>query len=56
MQQHGFENHVYEVYFRKSYLSKEKDSQGYAGFWESREGLTRFKDSILQKCLLTVDP
>jgi hypothetical protein len=22
----------YEVYFRKSYPSKEKDSQGYAGF------------------------
>jgi hypothetical protein len=32
LQQHGFENPEYGVYFRKSYLSKEKDSQGYAGF------------------------
>jgi hypothetical protein len=36
LQQHGFENPEYEVYFRKSYPSKEKDSHGYAGFWESR--------------------
>jgi hypothetical protein len=36
LQQHGFKNPEYEVYFRKSYPSKEKDSQGYAGFWESR--------------------
>jgi hypothetical protein len=36
LQQHGFENPEYEVYFRKSYPTKEKDSQGYAGFWESR--------------------
>jgi hypothetical protein len=34
------------VYFRKSYPSKEKDSQGYAGFWESRYGLSRIKDSV----------
>jgi hypothetical protein len=34
--QHGFENPEYEVYFRKSYPFKEKDSQGNAGFWESR--------------------
>jgi hypothetical protein len=32
LQQHGFKNHEYKVYFRKSYPSKEKDSQGYAGF------------------------
>jgi hypothetical protein len=32
LQQHGFENSEYEVYFRKSYLTKEKDSQGYTGF------------------------
>ena len=31
-----FQNPKYEVYFCKSYLSKEKDSQRYAGFWESR--------------------
>jgi hypothetical protein len=27
LQQHGFENPEYEVYFRKSYPTKEKDSQ-----------------------------
>jgi hypothetical protein len=31
LQQHGFENPKYEVYFCKSYPSKGKDSQGYAG-------------------------
>jgi hypothetical protein len=36
LQQHGFENPEYEVYFRKSYPTKEKDSQGYAGLRESR--------------------
>jgi hypothetical protein len=36
LQHHGFENPEYGLYFLKSYLSKEKDSQGYAGFWESR--------------------
>jgi hypothetical protein len=36
LQQHGFENPEYGVYFHKSYPSKEKDFQGYAGFWESR--------------------
>jgi hypothetical protein len=30
LQQHGFENPEYGVYFRKSYLTKRKDSQGYA--------------------------
>jgi hypothetical protein len=36
LQQHGFENPKYGVYFRKSYPTKEKDSQGYAGLSESR--------------------
>jgi hypothetical protein len=36
LQQHGFENPEYRVYFRKSYPTKEKDSQGYAGLRESR--------------------
>jgi hypothetical protein len=36
LQQHGFENPEYGVYFRKSYSTKEKDSQGYAGLRESR--------------------
>jgi hypothetical protein len=36
LQQHGFRNSEYEVYFRKSYSTKEKDSQGYAGLRESR--------------------
>jgi hypothetical protein len=36
LQQHGFENTEYGVYFRKSYPTKEKDSQGYAGLRESR--------------------
>jgi hypothetical protein len=31
LQQHGFDNPEYGVYFRKSYPTKEKDSQGYAG-------------------------
>jgi hypothetical protein len=36
LQQHGFEYPEYGVYFRKSYPTKEKDSQGYAGLRESR--------------------
>jgi hypothetical protein len=36
LQQHGFENPEYGVYFCKSYPTKEKDSQGYAGLRESR--------------------
>jgi hypothetical protein len=36
LQQHGFENPEYGVYFRKSYPTKEKDSQGYVGLMESR--------------------
>jgi hypothetical protein len=36
LQQHGLENLEYGLYFRKSYPSKEKDSQGYAALWESR--------------------
>jgi hypothetical protein len=36
LQQHGFENPEYGVYFRKSYPTKGKDSQGYAGLRESR--------------------
>jgi hypothetical protein len=36
LQQHGFENPEYGVYFRKSYPTKEKDSQGYAILRESR--------------------
>jgi hypothetical protein len=31
LQQHGFENPEYGVYFRKSYRFKEKNFQGYAG-------------------------
>jgi hypothetical protein len=41
----------------KTYPGKKKDSQGYAGFKrDSRKGLSRIKDSILQKYLLIVDP
>jgi hypothetical protein len=36
LQQHGFENHEYGVYFLKFYPTKEKDYQGYAGLRESR--------------------
>jgi hypothetical protein len=36
LQQHGFKNFEYGVYLRKSYPTKEKDSQGYAGLRESR--------------------
>jgi hypothetical protein len=36
LQQHGFENPEYGVYFHKSYPTKEKDSQGYASLRESR--------------------
>jgi hypothetical protein len=36
LQQHGFKNPKYGVYFRKSYPTKEKDSQEYAGLRESR--------------------
>jgi hypothetical protein len=46
LQQHGFENPEYEVYFRKSYPTKEKDSQGYAGLRESRYGYSKIKDSV----------
>jgi hypothetical protein len=31
----------YEVYFRMSYLTKEKDSQGYAGFRKQGEALSK---------------
>jgi hypothetical protein len=51
LQQHGFENLEYGVYFHKSYPTKEKPdedmlaygiqgyavSQGYAGLWDSRQ-------------------
>jgi hypothetical protein len=36
LQQHGFENPEYGVYFHKSYPIKEKDSQGYARLRGSR--------------------
>jgi hypothetical protein len=36
LQQHGFENPEYRVYFSKSYPTKGKDSQGYAGLRELR--------------------
>jgi hypothetical protein len=36
LQQHGFGNIEYKVYFCKSYPTKDKDSQGYAGLRESR--------------------
>jgi hypothetical protein len=36
LQQYGLENPEYGVYFRKSYLIKKNDSQGYAGLRESR--------------------
>jgi hypothetical protein len=36
LQQHGFKNIEYKVYFCKSYPTKDKDSQGYAGLRESR--------------------
>jgi hypothetical protein len=36
LQQHGFENLEYRVYFRKTYPTKEKDSQGYADLREPR--------------------
>jgi hypothetical protein len=36
LKQHGFKNPEYGVYFRKSYPTKEKGSQGYAGLRESR--------------------
>ena len=35
LQQHRFKNREYGVYFRKSYPTKEKGSQGYAGLRES---------------------
>jgi hypothetical protein len=53
LQQHGFKNPEYEVYFRKSYPSKEKDSQGYAGFWESRLSLSIFRDSLAEKLTMS---
>jgi hypothetical protein len=36
LQQHGFKNPEYGVYFRKSDPIKEKESQGYVGLRESR--------------------
>jgi hypothetical protein len=36
LQQHGFKNPEYGVYFHKSNPTKEKDSQGYAGLMDSR--------------------
>jgi hypothetical protein len=45
LQQHGFENPEYGVYFRKSYPTKEKDSRicWLEGVWE---GYSRIKDSV----------
>ena len=57
LQQYGFENPEYGVYFHKSYPIKEKDSQGYAaGLWDSRYSLIENQRLCLQKCLLEVDP
>jgi hypothetical protein len=46
----------YEVYFRKSYPSKIKDSQGYAGLLAIKVWLINTQRLCLQKCLLIVDP
>jgi hypothetical protein len=37
----GLRNPEYEVYFRKSYPTKEKDSQGYAGFGNQGEAFNK---------------
>jgi ribonuclease HII len=52
MQQHGFENPEYGVYFHKSYPTKEKDSQGYAGFGNQGRLLARINFNSLHKSLL----
>jgi hypothetical protein len=52
LQQHGFENPEYGVYFRKSYPSKEKDSQGYIGFLGFKVKLIKIQRHYLQKSLL----
>jgi hypothetical protein len=55
LQQHGFENPEYGVYFRKSYPTKEKDSRI---CWLEGVKVRLFKNQrlCLQKCLLIVDP
>jgi hypothetical protein len=56
LQQHGFKNPECEVYFRRSYPSKEKDSQGYAGLRGVKVRLFKNQKLCLPKCLLIVDP
>jgi hypothetical protein len=52
LQQHGFDNLEYGVYFRKSYPTKEKDSQGYAGLREL--GKANQKSKTLFAEMLTI--
>jgi hypothetical protein len=55
LQQHGFENPEYGVYFRKSYPTKEKTLKDMLA-WGVKVRLFKNQRLYLQKCLLTVDP
>jgi hypothetical protein len=55
LQQHGFENPEYEVYFRKSYMTKEKDFSRICCLVGFKVKLIKNQRLCLQKSLLTVD-
>jgi hypothetical protein len=52
LQQHGFENPEYEVYFRKSYLTKEKDFSRICWLVGFKVKLIKIQRLCLQKSLL----
>ena len=56
LQQHGFENLEYEVYFRKSYPTKEKDFSRICWLLGNQSKAYQGLKTLLQKCLLIVDP
>jgi hypothetical protein len=56
LQQHGFENPDYGVYFRKSYPTKEKDFSRIYWLVGFKVKLIKNQRLYLQKSLQTVDP
>jgi hypothetical protein len=55
LQQHGFGNPEYEVYFRKSYRTKEKTLKNMLACG-IQDRADQESNTLLPKCLLTVDP
>jgi hypothetical protein len=53
LQQHGFENPEYEVYFRKSYPSKEKTLKDMLTFGNQGKALSRIKTLFAEKLTMS---